>query len=66
MNGHGKLISILSGVIQSCNPCQGWHGAFEPLSSEKALKIGADLVRQIFCYFEFHFRISRIHLNDSG
>jgi hypothetical protein len=63
MNNHGKLTSILSAAIQSCNPCQSWHGA---LSSEEALKIGADLVRQIFCYFEFHFRVMRIHLNDSG
>jgi hypothetical protein len=66
MNGHGKVASILSAVIQSDSPCQIWHGVFEPSPSEKALKIGADLVRQVFGYFEFDFRISGIHLDDSG
>jgi hypothetical protein len=37
----------------------------DPSSSEKALKIGADLVRQIFRYFEFEFRVGGIHLDDS-
>jgi hypothetical protein len=66
MNNHRKSISILSAVAQSHDPCQSRHKAIEPSPSEKTLEIGADLVRQIFCYFEPDFRVSGIHLNDAG
>jgi hypothetical protein len=58
MNGHRKLVSIL-GRSQIYNTC-------EPSSREKAIEIGADFVRQIFCDFKFDFRISGGHLNDAN
>jgi len=50
-------------VIRGDNPASPF---FRPLSRKKALKVGADLVRQISCYFEFYFRVGGIHLNDVG
>ena len=38
----------------------------ERLSREKPLKVGTDLVRQVFCYFELHFRVGGIHLNNGS
>jgi hypothetical protein len=38
----------------------------KPSSREKALEIGADLVRQIFGYFKFDFRVSGRYLEYSG
>jgi hypothetical protein len=38
----------------------------KPSSSEKALEVGADLVRKFFCYLEFDFRVSGMYLDYSG
>jgi len=62
MNGH-QLVSTLS-VLS--NILAGSEMVRLSLSSEKAFKIGADLVRQIRCYFEFHFRVRRIYLDHAG
>jgi hypothetical protein len=51
MNGHGEQVSFLS---------------IKASPGEKSLNVGADLVRQIFGDFEFHFRVGGIHLNNSG
>jgi hypothetical protein len=66
MHGHGKPISILSVVSRSGDDGLSRHGASKPSSREKALQIGADLVRQVFGYFELDFRVGGIHLNDAG
>jgi hypothetical protein len=36
------------------------------LSGEKTFEIGAELVRQIFRYFEYCFRGTAVHLDNSG
>jgi hypothetical protein len=58
MNRHERW-SLFLAVIQNADPC-------ESSLSKKALKVGADLVRQIFRYFEFDLRVSGIHLSDAG
>jgi hypothetical protein len=63
MNGHGELVSIPD-RYPGDNPSLAC--GFEPSPREKPLNVGADLVRQVFRDFEFHFRVSGIHLNNSG
>jgi hypothetical protein len=57
MNGHRKPVSIRR--YQIYNTC-------EPSSSEKAVEIVADFVRQIFCDLKFDFRISGDYLNNAS
>jgi hypothetical protein len=37
----------------------------ERLSREKTHKVGTDFVREFLCYFELHFRVAGIDLNNS-
>jgi hypothetical protein len=62
MNGHESWSqfsrSLSKAIISNVSE------VFEPSSSEEALKLGAYLVRQIFCYFEFDFRVGGVQLSD--
>jgi hypothetical protein len=65
MHGHGRSISILSVVVRSGHHGRNRHRAFKPSSRQKALEIGADLVRQFFRYLEFDFDVGGVHLDDA-
>jgi hypothetical protein len=59
------LVSFLSAVIKK-DTLPTVLKPLKPSSSEKALEVGADLVRKFFCYLEFDFRVSGMYLDYSG